>query len=397
MQIAAVETLRLEAYPNLVWVIVEDADGLRGTGETFFGAEAVEAVVHETIAPKLIGRDGFDRDALRRALLPTVGFQAPGAEVRAASAVDIALWDLAGRRLEMPVWQLLGGRSRKAIRAYNTCAGYTYVRKATGQHSSNWGVGGAGGPYEDLEAFLTDAGALAESLMAEGVTAMKIWPFDRYAEASGGMSITPDQLAEGLEPFRKIRAAVGDAMQVMLEMHSLWSLPAAVEIARAAGEFGVYWVEDPIPMNGFSSLADLRARVPMRVTASETLAGRAQFRALMEARAVDVVMLDIGWCGGLTEAKAIASMAEAWHLPVAPHDCTGPLVWAASCHLSLNAPNALMQECVRALYTGWYRDVAEGLPVVEAGQVRPGDGPGLGTRLRDGVFDRSDAVRRRSG
>ena len=173
------------------------------------------------------------------------------------------------------------------------------------------------------------------------------------------MAITPQQLAEGCAPFRKIREAVGDGMQIMLELHSLLSAPAAVEIARAVAPYRVFWVEDQIQMSNFGALADLRRRVPMHVTASETVAGRRQFLSMIETRAVDVVMLDLSWCGMVTEAKAIAAIAEAAELPVAPHDCTGPVVWAASTHVSLHAPNALIQECVRAFFSGWYTELAE--------------------------------------
>lgn len=397
MHIAAIETLRLDEFPNLIWVVLEDDAGNHGLGETFFGAGAVEAYLHETAAPKLVGREIPGPEALRGLLRPYVGHQAAGAETRGNSAIDIALWDLWGQRSGAPLWELLGGRSRERIRAYNTCAGTRYVRAATGQQTANWGLGAAQGPCEDLDAFLNDAGALAKSLQAEGFGAMKIWPFDAHAEASQGMSITPAQLAEGCAPFARIRDAVGGDMQVMLELHGLWSAPAAAEIARAVAPYDVYWIEDPIPMSNFAALADLRRQVRTRITASETLATRQQFLALIEARAVDVVMLDLGWCGGVTEAKAIASIAEAAQLPVAPHDCTGPVVWAASCHLSLHAPNALIQECVRAFFTGWYNELAEGLPEVEAGWVRPAGGPGHGVRLRAGVWDRADARRRRSG
>jgi len=397
MRIAAIETLRLDEFPNLVWVVLEDEAGNRGLGEGFFGARATEAYLHETAAPLLVGHEISGPEELRRRLRPYVGHQAPGAEMRGNSAIDIALWDLWGQRAQAPLWELMGGRARERIRAYNTCAGYRYIRSAQGQQTANWGLDDRQGPYEDLDAFLNDAGTLAKSLMAEGFTAMKIWPFDFYAEESQGMAITPQQLAKGCEPFAKIREAVGEDMQIMLELHSLWSAPAAVEIARAVAPYGVFWIEDPIQMTHFGVLADLRRRVPMRVTASETVAGRRQFLSMIEARAVDVVMLDLSWCGGVTEAKAIAAIAEAADLPVAPHDCTGPVVWAASTHVSLHAPNALIQECVRAFFTGWYRELAEGLPVFEAGTVRPADAPGHGVRLKPAVWERPDAHRRRSG
>ena len=106
-------------------------------------------------------------------------------------------------------------------------------------------------------------------------------------------------------------------------------------------------------------------------------------------------MLDLAWCGGLSEARKIAAMAEAWHLPVAPHDCTGPVVFTASTHLSLNAPNALVQESVRAFYKGWYRDVMTAVPKVENGYVTVPEGPGLGCELLPDL-DRRFSVSRRT-
>jgi L-alanine-DL-glutamate epimerase-like enolase superfamily enzyme len=397
MMIRMIETLRLAEFPNLLWVSVEDSEGNRGTGESYLGAGATEAYIHEIAAPLLIGQDARDREAIGRRLRPYVGYNGAGAEVRGASAIDMALWDLWGRHLGQPVWRLLGGRSRERIRTYNTCAGYRYIRGAVGQTTGNWGTGGGEGPYEDLDGFLSDAGRLAESLLAQGITGMKIWPFDMAAEASQGTAITPAQLAEAVEPFRRIRDAVGGAMQVMLELHLLWQPHVVAEIARALEPFGIYWIEDPMPATAPSSWADLRARVRPKIAGSETLAGRAAFRAMMEARALDVVIMDLGWCGGLTEAKAIAAMAEAFHLPIAPHDCTGPLAWAACTNLTLHAPNALIQESVRAFYAGWYGELAQNLPLVEDGHILLPEGVGMVTELRPEVWGRPDAARRQTG
>ena len=396
MIIRMIETLRLAEFPNLLWVVVEDAEGNRGTGESYLGAGATEAYIHEIAAPLLIGQDARDRDAIRRRLHPYVGYNGAGAEVRGASAIDMALWDLWGRNLAQPVWRLLGGRSRERIRTYNTCAGYAYVRGAVGQASENWGLG-TEGPYEDLEGFLTDAGKLAESLLAQNITGMKIWPFDTAAEASQGAAITPAQLAEAVEPFAKIRQAVGNDMQIMLELHLLWQPHVVAEIARALEPFDIYWIEDPMPATAPGTWADLRARVRPKIAGSETMASRTAFRAMMEARGVDVVIMDLGWCGGLTEAKAIASMAEAFHLPFAPHDCTGPLAWAACTNLSINAPNALIQESVRAFYSGWYGELARNLPAVEEGHIRLPEGVGMIAELKPEIWERADATRRQTG
>ena len=396
MIIKAVETLHIAEFPNLLWVIIEDEDGQRGTGESFFIAGATQTYVHDYAAPLLLGQDARNREAIQKRLKPYVGYNGAGAEVRGNSAIDMALWDLWGRHLDQPVWRLLGGRARERIRTYNTCAGYEYVRGSVGQSTENWGLASEQGPYEDLQGFLTDAGKVAESLLSQGITGMKIWPFDYAAEQSHGAAITPSQLAEAIEPFRKIREAVGDEMQIMAEMHLLWQPHAMAEIARALKPFNIYWIEDPMPATAFSSWADLRRQVRPKIAGSETLASRAAFRAMMEAQAVDVVIMDLGWCGGLTEAKAIADMADAFHLPIAPHDCTGPLAWAACTNLTINAPNALVQESVRAFYTGWYNELATGLPVMEDGHLHLPEGAGMIAELKPEVFDRADAVVRRT-
>ena len=128
--------------------------------------------------------------------------------MRAASAVDIALWDLFGQAIGQPLYQCLGGLSHDKVRIYNTCAGYRYIRAQGGQKTGNWGLDAisAAGPYEDLDAFLHRADELAHSLLEQGVTAMKIWPFDFAAEATGGRSISATELDDALVPFRKIFA-----------------------------------------------------------------------------------------------------------------------------------------------------------------------------------------------
>ncbi len=399
MKITSIETLRLAEFPNLIWVLLQDDDGNRGLGETFMQAEAVEAYLHETVAPKLLGVEAVSVESARLLLRPYIGAQAAGAEIRGNSAIDIALWDLWGKRTGQSVADLLGGRVRDSIRTYNTCAGYQYIRASKGQASSNWGLAAEAsetGPFEDLQAFLEDAGTLAESLLDQNISGMKIWPFDTYAEASHGASITPAQLREGCEPFRKIRDKVGDHMQIMLECHSLWSLPAARDIVQALQPYDIYWIEDPVRINNLHALADLRSKINVKVTVSETMATREQFAALIQSAAVDIVMLDLGWCGGISEAKAIAGMAEAAQLPIAPHDCTGPVVWAASCQLAVNAPNTLIQESVRAFYTGWYTELVDQLPELTNGALAPAAGDGLGISLLPQLFQRSDATHRLS-
>jgi galactonate dehydratase len=396
--ITCVRTIRIAERANLVWVEVETDDGLTGLGESFRGAQATEAVIHEQVAPWLIGRDARRIEAVSRHLTtPYLGFHSAGAEIRAASAIDIALWDLAGKRHGIPVHEALGGAVRSEIRAYNTCAGYAYNTSGVARRSVGSGDS-TSGPYDDQIAFTRDAGALAESLLSEGFSAMKIWPFDTFAEASGGQLITLPDLKAGLEPFRKLRAAVGDRIEVMCELHSLWNTTSAIRICRALEDYGVLWAEDPImKMDDVEALADLRRQTRTPICGSETLGGVVPFRDLLAAGALDFVMLDLAWCGGLTEGRKIAALAEAYGKPLAPHDCTGPVTLWAGLHLGLHAPSAIFQEVVRATLATWYQDLVTDLPAIANGMVQAPTGVGLCTSVRPEVKRRDDVTIRTSG
>jgi galactonate dehydratase len=396
--IARIDTLRLAEFPNLLWVEVVTEDGLVGLGETFYGAEAVEAYVHETAAPALLGSDPLALEAHAALLRTYVGYGGAGAESRGRSAVDIALWDLWGKATGQPLHQLLGGRVRDTAPIYNTCAGYRYVRRLPDQRVDNWGLpeGAPAGPYEDLDGFLHHADRVAESLLDMGVSAMKIWPFDPYAEASGGAWIGPDELERALEPLRRVRDAVGSRMDVMVELHGLWDVPMAKKIVRALEPLAPRWVEDPVHSDDADGLAAVAAASRVPIAAGETLAGLRAFRPLAERRAVDVVIFDPTWCGGIGEARKIAALAEAYELPVASHDCTGPVGLGVGAHLSVALPNALVQETVRAFYSDWYAELAATLPPVGDGRIAPASGPGHGIALRPELRERADALVRTS-
>jgi galactonate dehydratase len=393
VKIEKVETIRVEEHPNLLWVRVHADDGVVGLGETYFGARAVEAYLHETAAPLLVGQDPLTIDRHARRLTGYVGFASTGVEMRGNSAVDIALWDLFGKATNQPIVQLLGGFTRTEIRTYNTCAGTGYMRKG-GQTVANYGLDGSRNEYDDLDAFLHRADDLAEELLADGITAMKIWPFDMAAEKTGGQYIGADDLKAALSPFEKIRKRVSDRMDIMVEFHSMWQLPPAMQLARALAPYGTFWHEDPIRMDSLGDLKRYSEASIAPLCASETLATRWRFRDLLVTGAAGVVMLDLSWCGGLTEARNIAAMADAWHLPIAPHDCTGPVVLCASTHLALNAPNALVQESVRAFYRTWYGDLVTQLPQVSNGSITVPPGPGLGMELRPDLDRRFTVTRR---
>jgi galactonate dehydratase len=399
MQVTRVDTVQLAEFPSLLYVQVHTDEGLVGLGETYFHATAAAEHVHSAIAPYLLGQDARMIERHASALRPYVGSASSGAEMRAISAIDVALWDVCGQAQGQPLYQLLGGASRDSIRTYNTCAGYRYVRAASTQTIGNWGLPDSSthdGPYEDLDAFLHRPGELARDLLSEGITAMKIWPFDPYAEASGGHEISAADLDRALEPFRRIREAVGAEMDIMVELHALWDVAAACRIVHALEQFDPYWIEDPVNVSSSAALAEVQGRTHVPIAAGETLTGLRPFRAMLADRGARIAICDIAWVGGIGVTRKVAALAEAFDVPAAVHDCTGPVSYAAGTHVSMHVPNAIVQEHVRAFTTGWYGEIVTALPVIENGMVRPPDGPGLGLRLRPELFEREGTTVRTS-
>ncbi|MBS3666968.1 MULTISPECIES: mandelate racemase/muconate lactonizing enzyme family protein [Halomonadaceae] len=391
MKITAIKTYRLKEFSNVLWVHVETDAGIVGLGETFYGAGAVEAHIHETLSERLLGKDPLHIEALHKEMVSLPMAQSStGAEYRAASAIDIALWDIFGKVCNQPVHQMLGGLCWEKIRIYNTCAGYRYVRTNNIKPVSNWNLGAAEGPYEDLDGFMNRPAQLAENLLESGITAMKIWPFDPAAVETRGQYITTPQMKKAIKPFEEIRKAVGDEIDIMVEFHSQWNLPTAKNIAKELEQFNPTWYEDPIRMNSPQALAEFAASTSVWTCASETLGSRWPYKDMLDRDATHVVMVDLCWTGGLTEGRKIASLAETWHRPFAPHDCIGPVGFVAAIHMSFSQPNTLIQESVRAFYRGWYTELVTVVPKIENGFVYPMEGPGLGVELLPTFFKRSD-------
>ncbi len=398
MKITAIETIRLDEFPNMLWVHVHTDQGLLGLGETFYGPAAAEGHIHGIIAPYLLGEDPRLLEKHTNNMIGYVGFNGSSAEQRGRSAIDIALWDLWGQITGEPIHQMLGGSVRDDIRVYNTCAGYEYVRSAPVQGTESFNLEHLQRekPYEDLDAFLNSADQLAHSLLEMGITGMKIWPFDFAAEKSKGSYISAQDLKKALEPFAKIRNAVGDQMDVMCELHAFWNLPMAKKICAALEEFDPLWIEDPVFMDHIESLEEVQGSTNIPIATGETLGGKSQFKDLLQRQAAGVVIMDIAWCGGITEARKVAAMADAWHVSAAFHDCTGPVTLGASTHLALHTQNCFIQEMVRAFYYDWYDDLVTALPPVRSGRITVPEGPGLGMALNPDRLKAADVHIQRS-
>ena len=395
MKIEALETLRLAAYPNLLWVRVHTDQGITGLGETYFGATSAEADLHDRIAPLVLGEDPRRIEELNRRMRPYVGFAGTGAEMRALSALDVALWDIAGKAKGEPICDLFGGRKRAEIAVYNTCAGPSYVSKTSAVRPENFGLsGGQARRYEDLEAFLHRADELAASLLETGISSMKIWPFDLAAGAADGEDISAADLKTALAPFEKVRATHGERMRLKAELHGLWSLAAAKKICAALEPLAMDWVEDPIRMDRPWELPALAAATRTPLAGGETLGGTGQVEALMDTRAIATPIVDVTWGGGITFGRHCAALAAARGLPIAFHDCSGPITLAASTHLALAVPNVREQEIARGMYYGWYAELVDRPPPVTNGLISVPPGAGLGVDLLPGLAKRKDAASR---
>ena len=379
MKIIAVETIYLPRGITVhagaityLWVRIHTDEGIVGLGETYPNAEAEAAIVHSRLAAILMGRDPTAIDRLWADMFLGVSYSGwAGAEMRAISAVDIALWDLLGKATGQPVYRLLGGASRNSIRIYNTCY--------------------------DLVDFNREPARLAQELLASNIRGMKIWPFDSIARETGGNYISAEQVRRGTEPLNLIRKEVGDSMDVAIEFHGFWNLTSAIQIAAALRPHQPMWLEEMLPQDNLAAYAQLSRSTDLPLCLSERLMTRWGFRELLENGAARIVMPDIAWCGGLSEAKKIATMAETQYLSVAPHNCGGPILHFATAHFSANVTNFYIMETVRRHYNGEYEGlVTNSLVPNTTGDLPLPSGPGLGVELSPEVLSRQDAVVRKT-
>ena len=368
MEITKVETIQAPEHGHIVWVRIHTDEGLAGLGETYLSPEPVQALIEQVFAPSfLLGQDALEIEARWRGMFQRCNYAGwAGAEMRAISAIDIALWDLLGKKSGQPIYQLLGGKCRDRIRIYNTC-----------------------GSYEGFD-FNRNADEYARDLLDSGIRAMKIWPFDGYARETGGHYLSRVDLEKALGPVRRVRDAVGDEMDLAIEFHSHWSLNSAILIAQALEEYGVMWLEDMMLPDNLDSYEHLARATRLPLLVSERLLTRYQFLPLLQRSIARIISLDVEWCGGISEGKKIATMAETFQLPLALHNYGGPILNFASAHVAASIPNLMFLETGRNLLQQWKDAViTRPVPVGEGHMALP-EGPGLGTELCEDFLDRSD-------
>lgn len=374
MKIAAIETLQWPEYPRLMIVRVHTDSGLIGLGETVDKIPGARAALHGTVAPLVLGQDALDIEGVWRFVMDNIMYHGyAGAETRALSALEVALWDLMGKHYNAPLYHLLGGKTRERVPTYNTCIGF--------------------GPVQDYQAWHDDAGALAKSLLADGIRAMKIWPFDPFSEASFGQYISHFDIEAGLRPVRAIREAVGREMEIGIECHFRWNRASIERIARALEPYDILFLEDVLPAVFPDEIKAVSQRTTIPIIGSELLMTRWQLRDWLVKGVSPIVMTDPVWNGGIAETRKIANMAEAFGVPIVLHNVAGPICHAACMHLGAHIPNLFYVESVRAFYQTYFPILSDSAPVVCDGHLSVPDGPGLGVTLRDEMVNRSDVIR----
>ncbi|MCW5976961.1 MAG: mandelate racemase/muconate lactonizing enzyme family protein [Bryobacteraceae bacterium] len=358
-------------WPHWTWIRVHTDSGHFGIGETYPYGETEASLIHTQAARFLMGRDPTDIERIWADMYHQFDYRvAGGTEMRVISAVDLALWDLTGKLLDAPVYRLIGGKSNPSVRIYNTCFPHKY-----------------------------DFNKEPEQIMREvkeayGVQAIKIWPFDGAARRNQRQFITDADIDAALFPLRKLRENFGSNIEILLEFHSNWNLTSAIRIAKAVEPYRPMWLEDMLMPGNFHQYRQLAEATPIPLTIGERMGGRMAFQQLLETRAAKYVMFDVCWCGGLSEARKIAAMAETYQLPIAPHTAGGPLLFYASTHLTTAATNVWIQEsCQRFYEKDWPAMLAN--PIVPRdGVVTAPDLPGFGMQVKPEVWDHPKVVRR---
>lgn len=349
MKIEAVESL-LIGGAHLVRIRTDE--GISGLGQSgaWFYPEASDQVVR-TFTPYLVGQDPMRIEHHWHALYRMGPFR--GSILSGAvSAVDIALWDIKGQRLGVPIWELLGGRVRDRIRLHLLMGG---------------------GTAAEIE-------ANARQAAADGFTAIK---FDPLPEGYQDMAL--DRLTRTVsEALGAARTAVGPDVDLIVELHRKLTPLQAATVSAATAPFNPLFVEDPIQIDSIASQADCASRAPVALGNGERLHSIWEFRELLSG-GVQYVRPDLGLAGGISQCKKIAALAEAYHAAVVTHNFLGPVLTAAAVHLDASIPNFVVQEYTTKDEGPAAAQVFTGIPRREGGYLPVPEAPGLGIGLADGL------------
>lgn len=360
MKITAVRPVVVNAeMRNWVFVKVETDEGLVGWGEASleWKTRAVAGAVAD-LEPLVLDEDPRRIEHLYQVMYRH-GFFRPGViGLSAISGIEQACWDIFGKSVGLPVYQLLGGRVRDRVRMYDHLGG------------------------GDMRAlYLQDEAAMmaerARECVAAGYTALKalVVPISEPLEGAR-------KLRHAEQLMAAIREAVGPDVDVMIDLHGRTTPEMGIQYAQVLAPYRPFFLEEPCPPEDTAGLARVTRATSVPIATGERRVTRHEFRPLLEAEACAVIQPDVCHCGGLFELRKIAAMAEAYHVSVAPHNPLGPIATAAAVHFALCTPNWLIQEAIRA-DVPWRADVTSEPIIVKDGYIYPNDRPGLGIEVNE--------------
>ena len=363
MKITDVKTAVIKG--NFEWTLVRiyTDEGIAGIGEAYWGAGVKEIIHH--LRGMLAGQDPLNVDCLFHRMMRGMSGAGSiaGATVTAISGVEIALWDVAGKALNVPVYNLLGGKFRDRIRIYADC-------------------GGSADPKACADR--------AQEAKAMGYTVLKFdtcVPAD-YRSDAHNRCLSVEAVRHIVETMEALRQAVGEDIDLCLDCHWQYSTKDAIRLANALEEYNLLWLEDPTPPENIDALAKVAASTNTPICTGENLYTKHGFRDLIEKQAADIVAPDISKVGGLLESKRIADMADTYYIPIAPHNVSSPIGTIAAAHMCASIPNFLVME-FHSMEIPWWDDLVEGDgPVIREGYITVPDRPGIGVELYEEVARR---------
>lgn len=361
MKITRIRTMVVNArMRNWVLVKVETSEpGLHGWGEATLEWKTRSVVgAVEDLAELLIGQDPRRTEHCWQSMHRQYFWRGGITNMSALSGIDQALWDIKGKDAGKPVCELLGGPVRDRLRLYDHLGG-----------GSLEGMYKTGEPENFAE--------LARQSVARGFTAFKAMPIP-VAELIESAAT----LKKAARCVEAMRLAVGDEIDIMLDLHARTTPAAAIQFGRMLTDYNLYWYEEPCWPEDMDGLKEVKDALPMPIATGERLVGRWEFLELFEKRAVSIVQPDVSHCGGISEARRIAAMAEAYMMPIACHNPQGPVSTASSIHVGFACPNYLIQEVVRN-DVPWRNDILGAPLLVDSGEVGPPSLPGLGIDINE--------------
>jgi galactonate dehydratase len=353
MKITTLETVCVDFYrTNLVFVVLRTDEGLTGVAEaTLEGQEHAVRGAVEVLASAVAGKDPTRISQTIYELTRDGYWRGGPVTMTALSALEMAMWDVSARALDVPVHRMLGGQFRDRVRAY----------------ANGW-FSGAKTPEDFADA--------AVKTIAQGFRGLKWDPFE-----AADLEVTPRDLRRMLEPVAAVREAVGDDVELFIEGHGRFDVPTAIRVARALEQFQPTFFEEPSPPDGIDALVEIRSKSPVAIAAGERWFGRHAFVPVLARNAVDFVQPDVTHAGGLLELSFIATLAAAHYVPLAPHNPSGPLSTAATLQLGATLPNFRYLE-IMAVDVPWRGAISnEALVLTEEGDIMIPDGVGLGIEL----------------